>query len=199
MPQCALCVDSYSGLHVFFALHFALAPFDQTVHAPLEAMDIYKNSPQCAAIPNADRQTFCGMAAAADDAIGNLTAVLIKEFEGDDMIMVVGGDNGGMPQSAGNNFPLRGHKAELWEGGIRNNAIAWSPTLIPDAVKGSTFKGGLVHVMDWHGTSVAAVLAAEWFAEWLLSGAFNSHVCGRGESSRVSESRTCIDPSRPLI
>ena len=65
--------------------------------------------------------------------------------------MVIGGDNGGMPMEAGNNFPLRGHKAELWEGGVRNNALVWSRNLIPAAMKGGLYSGGLVHVMDWHG------------------------------------------------
>ena len=65
--------------------------------------------------------------------------------------MVIGGDNVGMPMEAGNNFPLRGHKAELWEGGVRNNALVWSRNLIPAAMKGGLYSGGLVHVMDWHG------------------------------------------------
>ena len=126
----------------------------QTCHEPLEALDVYLNSDACKDIPNADRQTFCGMAHAADDAIGNLTKILNEVFvsQGEDVVMVIGGDNGGLPTAAGNNYPLRGHKAELWEGGVRNNAMVWSPTLLPAAAKGSVYEGGLVHVMDWHAT-----------------------------------------------
>lgn len=130
----------------------------QNVHAPLEALDEYKNSKACASVPNADRKTFCGMARAADDAIGKVVNAMKTSFEGEDLLLIVSGDNGGMPGSAGNNCPdskglcLKGHKAELYEGGIRNNAVVCSKTLLPEAVKGTVYTKGLVHVMDWHAT-----------------------------------------------
>ena len=91
------------------------------------------------------------MAAAADESIGNLTKALHTAL-GDNVLIVIAGDNGGMPGAAGNNFPLRGHKAELYEGGIRNNAVIYSRSaaLVPEAMRGATYKGGLVHVTDWH-------------------------------------------------
>jgi arylsulfatase B len=99
------------------------------------------------------------MAHAADEAIGNMTAALEAAFPGEDVVMVIGGDNGGMPGMAGNQCPttdsadcLRGHKAELWEGGIRNNALLCSKTMLPAGRKGKTYSKGLVHVMDWHAT-----------------------------------------------
>ncbi len=92
----------------------------QNVHVPLESPgDQYDEA--CKDIVNTDRKTFCAMAAAADDAIGNLTALIKEQFQGEDYLVVISGDNGGMPSGAGNNWPLRGHKAELWEGGIMNN------------------------------------------------------------------------------
>jgi hypothetical protein len=53
---------------------------------------------------------------------------------------------------AGNNAPLRGHKAELFEGGIRNNALIYSKStrFVPTAMRGASYDGGLVHVTDWH-------------------------------------------------
>jgi arylsulfatase A-like enzyme len=131
----------------------------QNVHAPLEAPSEYSESSACKDIPNADRKTFCGMAMAADEAIGNMTAALEAAFPGEDVIMVIGGDNGGMPAAGGNQCPtsasadcLRGHKAELFEGGIRNNALLCSKTLLPSGRSGTTYSKGLVHVMDWHAT-----------------------------------------------
>jgi len=99
------------------------------------------------------------MANAADEAIGNMTAALDAAFPGEDIVMIIGGDNGGMPNAAGNQCPttdsadcLRGHKAELWEGGIRNNALVCSKTLLPSERLGKTYGNGLVHIMDWHAT-----------------------------------------------
>jgi len=122
----------------------------QNVHAPLESPG-GKYDEACKDIPNANRKTFCAMAAIADEAIGNLTSLIKKEFAGDEYLIVISGDNGGMPNSAGNNFPLRGHKAELWEGGVRNNAIVLG-TKLPSSLQGTTYTGGYMHVTDWHVT-----------------------------------------------
>merc|ERR1711959_73942 len=108
----------------------------------------------CKAVPNADRRTFCAMASIADEAIGNLTALIADEFQGEDYLVVMSGDNGGMPNSAGNNWPLRGHKAELWEGGVRNNALVWG-SILPMHLQGSTYMNGFMHVSDWHATFVS--------------------------------------------
>jgi len=125
----------------------------QNVHVPLESPGGYYDS-VCSGVPNSDRKTFCAMAAIADDAIGNVTHLMKETFFNEDYLVVIAGDNGGIPFGAGNNFPLRGHKGELFEGGIRNNAVMWG-SLIPVALRGSTYNKGLIHVMDWHATFVA--------------------------------------------
>jgi len=125
----------------------------QNVHAPLQSPGGTYDK-RCEHIPNAERKTFCAMAAIADEAIGNLTSLIKESFAGEDYLVVISGDNGGMPGAAGNNFPLRGHKAELWEGGIRNNAIVWGSHL-PEGARGKTYKGGLMHIVDWHATFAA--------------------------------------------
>ena len=69
----------------------------QNVHMPLEAPPASVLTPagaaNCDKIPNADRKTYCQMAAVADTAIGNLTRLLDATFAGEDMLMVVSGDN----------------------------------------------------------------------------------------------------------
>lgn len=122
----------------------------QNVHSPLESPG-GEFDEACKDIPNADRKIFCAMAAAADQAIGNLTSQIETLFAGEDYLMVISGDNGGIPMSAGNNYPLRGMKAELWEGGVRNNAIVWG-SLVPQDRQGSTYTNGMIHVTDWHAT-----------------------------------------------
>lgn len=135
---------NYSGVPFF--LYYPM----QTLHSPLEALDEYTNASVCQGVPDTDRRTFCGMARAADAALGQLVTLLDGLFAGEDQVLVVGGDNGGLPMSAGYNWPLRGHKAELWEGGVRNNAIVRS-NLLPAARAGGTYVG-MMHVMDWHAT-----------------------------------------------
>jgi arylsulfatase A-like enzyme len=97
------------------------------------------------------------MARAADEVIGNITATLDETFPGEDVVVIIGGDNGGQgggncPEYSQDGLCLRGAKGSLWEGGIRNNALLCSKTLLPSSLKGQTYSKGLVHVMDWHAT-----------------------------------------------
>jgi len=138
---------------------FMYLPF-QNVHSPLEAPAEHTSAEPCASITDSNRKTFCGMARAADVAIGKITALLDSTFPSDDTVVVISGDNGGQPNAAGNNCPeygkggvcLRGHKGNLYEGGVRNNALVCSKSLVPPSRAGQTYSKGLVHVTDWHAT-----------------------------------------------
>ena len=63
-------------------------------------------------------------------------------------------DNGGIVPF-GNNWPFRGMKNTLWEGGIRAAGFVHSP-LLPDHIKG-TVNHQLMHVSDWYRTLVEGI------------------------------------------
>lgn len=43
-----------------------------------------------------------------------------------DTLVIVASDNGGCPSSGGSNFPFRGFKHTLFEGGVRTPALVYS-------------------------------------------------------------------------
>jgi len=106
------------------------------------------------------RKTVCGMVAALDEGIGNVTASLKKEGLWEETLLVFSTDNGGPAQGFNSNWasnwPLRGMKRTLWEGGIRAvglisgaglrktgyiseemyHAVDWMPSLLGLAING---------------------------------------------------------------
>ena len=63
--------------------------------------------------------------------------------------MVVSADNGGAP-CRGSNYPLKGCKSTLFEGGVRSLAFA-NGGLLPAKMQGKTSEG-FIHIADWYTT-----------------------------------------------
>ncbi|XP_076324058.1 arylsulfatase B-like isoform X2 [Tachypleus tridentatus] len=117
-------------------------------YAPLQApkyyIDRFKN------IKNTKRRKFAGMVAALDDSVGLVVEALHKANMLNNSIIVLTSDNGGaaagIDNSAASNWPLRGTKFTLWEGGIKGSALLWSPLL----EKGSgRVAPQMMHISDW--------------------------------------------------
>ncbi|KAK7483551.1 hypothetical protein BaRGS_00025225 [Batillaria attramentaria] len=124
----------------------------QAVHTPLEVPEYYMHR-FCSHINDTDRQIKCGMIAAMDEAVANVTHVLEQQGLADNTFLLFSSDNGGPVKTGGSNWPLRGSKTTIWEGGTRAVAFMHAPNLLQKS--GYTYNE-LIHVVDWYPTFVEA-------------------------------------------
>lgn len=104
---------------------------------------------------NDRRRRFAGMVAALDDSIGRIFKALNDTNQLSNTIIVFSTDNGGaigsitgnehIDNSQGSNWPLKGGKYTLWEGGVRGTAFIWS-RLLPQQRQQSYNQ--LMHITD---------------------------------------------------
>eukprot|EP00448_Togula_jolla_P019505 CAMPEP_0170588842 /NCGR_PEP_ID=MMETSP0224-20130122/11046_1 /TAXON_ID=285029 /ORGANISM="Togula jolla, Strain CCCM 725" /LENGTH=587 /DNA_ID=CAMNT_0010912587 /DNA_START=75 /DNA_END=1838 /DNA_ORIENTATION=+ len=85
-----------------------------------------------------------------DDIIGGIVTDLKAKDMWNDTLLVFTSDNGGPPHGGATNFPLRGGKEMMWEGGIRAAAFV-SGGFVPKQRRGKTL-GGIIHIADWYAT-----------------------------------------------
>ncbi|XP_077512471.1 arylsulfatase B-like isoform X2 [Amblyomma americanum] len=114
-------------------------------------------------IEERNRTVYAGMVDAMDQSIGSVFQALSEAGMLDNTVVVFSSDNGGAPwglhASRSFNWPLRGVKGTLWEGGTRVAAFIWSPRLR----RNRTVSHQLMHITDWLPTlySVAGGNAAK--------------------------------------
>ena len=143
---------------------FLYVPF-QSVHGPLEVPEVYRN--MYSQVEDEERKTYLGMVTAMDDAVGNITAALKSSSLYNNTIIVWFSDNGGPVHGwppghetayAANNYPLRGGKFTLFEGGTRTVAFVHAPQYLSPRVSRNW-----MHVTDWFPTllSVAGLSPAD--------------------------------------
>lgn len=88
------------------------------VHSPLEATEKYES--RFAHIADPKRRHFAAMLSALDDGVGRVLATLRAHGLEENTLIFFLSDNGGpTAQITSGNGPLRGFKAQTWEGGIR--------------------------------------------------------------------------------
>lgn len=125
----------------------------QAAHAPLQVPQKFEDLHR--EIKNPRRRKFAGMVSAADEAVGDIMTALKKRNMHKNTLIIFLSDNGATPFAAGNNWPLRGGKSTLWEGGTRVPSFIWG-NMIKKVNNTPSINKGMIHAVDWYPTIVAA-------------------------------------------
>lgn len=164
----ALAREAVSFIDQNAASPFFLYLAFNAVHTPMEATEKYlARFPN---IPDKQRRTYAAMTSAMDDAIGQVIAKLREKGLEDDTLIFFFSDNGG-PTMVGTtingsiNFPLRGSKRQLLEGGVRVPFVIQWKGHLPG---GQTYNHPIIQ-LDLLPTSIAAA-GGEVKADWKLDG-----------------------------
>lgn len=117
-------------------------------HAPLQATPKYLE--RFSHMEKGKRKTYCAMVSAVDDGVGLLLDKIDEKKIADNTIVIFLSDNGGSKKIKANNAPLKGHKGNFFEGGIRVPfAMKW-PGQIP---AGTTYERPVIS-LDIMATAV---------------------------------------------
>lgn len=107
-------------------------------------------------IQDLNRTMLAGAVYEMDQSIGLVIEALHKRNMLENSIVIFSTDNGGLPTGLGSNYgfnwPLRGFKATLWEGGVRGAAFIWSPLLR----RSGRISSQMMHITDWLPTLYSA-------------------------------------------
>ena len=124
------------------------------VHGPMHATEKYlARFPD---VKDEKRRTYAAMMSAMDDAIGSVLKKLDEHKLTENTLIFFVSDNGGPTAvNASSNLPLRGFKAQTWEGGIRvPYLVQWKGTL----PAGKIYDQPVIQ-LDIHTTALAAASA----------------------------------------
>ena len=139
---------------------FLYLPF-QAIHVPDQVPPRYMAPYSFPPVLGTDARNFvAGMLACLDEGVGNITAALRAKGMLDDTLIWLQTDNGAATPACGGwsgaqNWPLRGGKCTLWEGGQRGTAIV-SGAGIP-ASRAGTIEDAIMHAIDVLPTLVDAL------------------------------------------
>ncbi|KAL3203309.1 hypothetical protein MRX96_041952 [Rhipicephalus microplus] len=135
-------------------------------HSALETEPLQAPQENIAKFPyigEKNRTIYAGMVDALDQSVGQVFKALSDAGMLENSVIVFSSDNGGAMwghgRSRGFNWPLRGAKGRVWEGGTKVAAFVWSPLF----ARRRQQYNGLMQITDWLPTfySIAGGDAAQ--------------------------------------
>ncbi|KAF2898702.1 hypothetical protein ILUMI_07477 [Ignelater luminosus] len=163
----------------------------------LEVKDIAENNKKFGYIQDERRRMYAGMTDELDKSVGDTIKALAEKRILDNTIIVFFSDNGAptigsaLLDNTGSNWPLRGQKFTVFDGGVRTVAMIYSEQL---QNKG-TINNELIHITDLMptlyyaaGGDVASLGKIDGINQWLT--------ITKSEKSQRSEALINIDEAR---
>lgn len=133
----------------------------QNIHSPYTVEARYRRPYEADAGLTDEERTMFGYVSEMDSVVGDVVAAMAAARRLAHGLVVFTSDNGA-PNAEGvrdRNWPWRGFKTHIWEGGTRVAGFVHAPSLLPAAVSG-TRSEQLFHVTDWLPTLVQLVAPA---------------------------------------
>ena len=125
----------------------------QAVHSPYVESQNLTEWEFCGKVTKEfSRQSVCSMMLEMDRAVGTILDTLKLQGLMNDTIVIFSSDNGGPNsgwENGSSNFPLRGGKSSLFEGGVRSIGLLQGPPHIINAKGKGHQHLGLFHITDW--------------------------------------------------
>eukprot|EP00638_Chattonella_subsalsa_P000742 CAMPEP_0117763012 /NCGR_PEP_ID=MMETSP0947-20121206/18339_1 /TAXON_ID=44440 /ORGANISM="Chattonella subsalsa, Strain CCMP2191" /LENGTH=540 /DNA_ID=CAMNT_0005584547 /DNA_START=77 /DNA_END=1699 /DNA_ORIENTATION=+ len=130
--------DGSSPMFLYLAL--------QAPHTPLTPVD--EDLKLNAHFTDPKRQRYAGLVHSLDRVVGRVQQALKRANMWDNTILIFSSDNGGSTEGGGYNWPLRGEKETLWEGGTK--AVSFVHGGGTSLLKKTGYRyNGLLHITDW--------------------------------------------------
>eukprot|EP01063_Lacrimia_lanifica_P015903 TRINITY_DN22557_c0_g1_i1.p1 TRINITY_DN22557_c0_g1~~TRINITY_DN22557_c0_g1_i1.p1 ORF type:complete len:579 (+),score=146.98 TRINITY_DN22557_c0_g1_i1:55-1791(+) len=127
-------------MFMYLALHNTHAP----IEAPPEYEGLYHFDQKL-------RNTFDGMVSVVDKAVADVSAALkAKQGMWEDTLLIWTTDNGSPVSTGGSNYPFKGGKGSIFEGGVRVPMFI-NGGFLPDAMRGKILDGKAA-VWDYYAT-----------------------------------------------